>query len=128
MVRNFYGLGDYNTDQVRELAKAVEEGGLDSRLVLYRRPDATTLDFVAKIPLEEVSRIIPDAFAGGKGAELVSRLTIPQLERIGAEGDVYLKETVKLNLMKAVAMQNRDDETNLKKVASYVNQSPAWQL
>ncbi len=128
MLRNFYGLGDYNTDQIRELAQAVEEGDLDPTSVFYRRPDAASLDFVAQIPLEEVSRILPDAFAGGKGTELVSRLSIPQLERIGAEADLYLKETIKLNLLKAVAMRNRDDETTLKKVAAYVNQSPAWQL
>ncbi len=125
--KNLYGLGDYSPDQIKEFAGVLQEEQMDPAQVYYRRPDAAPDPAAAikSMPLPEVSAIIPDAFAGTTGAALAAALSLPQLTEIGAEGDVYLKQAVKLAL--AAATQQSPENEHLRELAEHVNQSPAWQ-
>lgn len=128
MMQNLYGLGDFNTNQVREMAAEVEREGFDPTPIYYRRPDATTEPkaFVKAMPLPEVPYIIPDAFAGALGADLVQALSLPQLQEIGAEGEEYLKGAIVLAL--ETALQKSPSDEHLKELKRYVDLSPAWQV
>ncbi|MBI2024515.1 MAG: hypothetical protein HYT03_00270 [Candidatus Harrisonbacteria bacterium] len=127
MAENIYGLGDYSTNQIKEFAKAVEDAKLNNKLIFQRRPDAVQnpAGFVKMMPLEMVAHIIPDAFSGKLGEQLTTALSSQQLEKIGAEGDPYLKEAVRISLA-SILQQNPNNET-VKEMVDYVNQSPAWQ-
>lgn len=128
MIQELYGLGDYNTEQIKEFVKIVEAENMDPKEIYYRRPDAAPdpETFISQIPLDEVASVVPDAFAGAKGPALASRLTLPQLEQIGIDGDEYLKEAVKVAL--AIGSFGKPDDTDLKTLKEYVNRSPAWQV
>ena len=125
--KNLYGLGDYSPDQIKEFASVLQEEQMDPAQAYYRRPDGAP-DPVAAIknmPLSETSAIIPDAFAGQAGATLAVALSLPQLQEIGAEGDVYLKQAVKIAFSSAVQQSPTDE--HLRELAEHINQSPAWQ-
>ena len=128
MTQDIYGLGDYNTAQIQELVKTLEEEHLDPTLVWYRRPDAAPdpAKTIVTIPLDETPYIIPDAFAGSRGVELTTMLSRDQLEAIGAHGDPFLKKTITMNLEKAYKANPTDSRT--KERFDYVNGSPAWQF
>lgn len=109
MIQNLYGLGDYNFNQVRQFVEEVKDGGEDPTLILYRRPDASEdLEFIGKIPPEEAPFLIPDAFAEPKGGELVRRLSLSQLEAIGAEGDELLKAAIRVNVERLLITRKDD--------------------
>ena len=102
-----------------------EEPG--EELILFRRPDAApnAADFIKTIPVEETPFIVPDSFAGRVGRLIAQNLTMPQLEMIGAFGDVYLKEAIKVNLV--LSAKDAPNDNNLKTLEQYVLNSPAWQ-
>jgi len=128
MIQNLYGLGDYGTNQVRAMATEVEREGLDPAPIYYRRPDASAEPkaFVKAMPLPEIPYIIPDAFAGTLGADLVQALSLSQLQEIGTEGEEYLKGAIKIALEAAVQKSPADE--HLKELKRYVDLSPAWQV
>jgi hypothetical protein len=125
-MQNIYGLGEYNTEQIKEFAHLLKEEGLDESSIFARRPDAS-LDVTATIKSleDEVIYIVPDALAGENGLSIVRALSLPQLEAIGAQGDANLKEAIKIKLSE-LSTKNPSDET-LKQKQSYVAYSPAWQ-
>jgi len=127
MPQNIYGLGDFSTNQIRDLAKASEESGIKNPLIFQRRPDAApdSANFISQIPPDLTAHIIPDAFGGSLGMQIAVRLTVQQLEKIGSEADPYLRAAIKIAL-RGAAHQSPDDP-KIKKMADYVNQSPAWQ-
>lgn len=127
MKQNIYGLGDYSTSQIKELAKLVEAEKLNSALISQRRPDAAQdpLSFIKQLSPEMAAYIIPDAFSGNLGSQLAAGLTNQQLEKIGADGEPYLKAAIKIALEEA---QNKNpNDANIQKSVDYINQSPAWQ-
>jgi len=128
MTRDIYGLGDFNTDQIKELAKLVEDDGMDASPIYLRRPDAAPdpKAAVKQMPLDQVPLIIPDALTAPKGIDAATALSLPQLEKIGNEGDQYLKEAIKMAL--ALALKEQPNNANFKDSQEYINQSPAWQV
>lgn len=133
MTQDLYPLGDFNTYQIKEMVKLVQNPAVpaEDRTTpeeLYMlRPDAAPnpAAFIRTIPPEEAPFIVPDAFAGSLGIALASRLTIPQLEAIGAGGDVFLMEAIKLNLK--LAREKEPSNSDLADLLSFITQSPAWQ-
>lgn len=134
MVQNLYPLGDYNTAQILEFVDSVREAKsfsnsdeFDEKLLLYRRPDAApnASEFIKSIPQKELSLIVPDAFSGKIGLLLASNLTMEQLETIGAFGDIFLKEAIKVNLL--IAKEDDPKNTEVAQKVAYVTYSPAWQ-
>lgn len=134
MIKNIYPLGDYNTQQIREMAEAMQDPELDKdertdpNELLALRPDAAKdpAAFIRAIPPEVAPFIVPDAFAGSAGPAMAARLTIPQLEHIGAGGDPFLIEAVRANL--EIARGKSPDNQDIKDLLEYINRSPAWQL
>lgn len=133
-MRDIYPLGDYNLRQIQEMAEIIQDPELDPEdrgdpNALYAvRPDAAPKpeEFIANLPAERAPYIIPDALSGKNGIAMTLKLTIPQLEQIGAYGDVFLKETVKMNLK--VALERNPADSNAQDALEYINASPAWQL
>jgi|SRR3989344_1719734 len=128
MSRDLYGLGDYSTDQIKAMVRVVEEEGMAVREIYLRRPDAAPdpRTIIKEMPLSEVSYIIPDTFSGPRGLIIAQSLSLPQLQEIGAEGDDYLKEAIKIAL--TVATRQNPNDPNLQELKDYVDKSPAWQI
>lgn len=128
MTRDLYGLGDYNTNQIRVLARIAQLGGANYLPILYSRPDAAPdpVVVIQKMPLGEVPYIVPDTFAGKEGPKIAAALTVPQLAEIGAGGEEYLREAIKLNLR--LAASEKPHDAGIRVLNEYVNTSPAWQL
>lgn len=126
--QNLYGLGDYNTEQIKVLARVVEMEELNPMFIFYRRPDAHPgpNSFIFRIPIDEVSYIVPDSFAGEKGIDLAANLTIGQLMEIGSNSEEYLRETIKLKLFEGIKRNSQDQK--IKSLLDYVISSPAWQI
>ncbi|MEK7554410.1 MAG: hypothetical protein AAB518_00270 [Patescibacteria group bacterium] len=128
MTRNLYGFGDYNTNQVRKMAVEVEAEGFDATQIYRRRPDAASepKKVIREMPLSDIPFIIPDAFAGSLGTEIVSAFSLTQLEKIGTDGEEYLKGAIRIAL-EAAKSTNPNDE-HIQKLLRYVTLSPAWQV
>jgi len=128
MNKNLYGLGDYNTQQIKILARVVQMEDLNNLPIFYRRPDGNFMptSFISEIPLDEVSYIIPDSFAGDLGEDLASHLTLKQLVEIGINGEEYLREAIKLKLIRA--FKKKPNDMRIKSLFEYINSSAAWQL
>lgn len=126
--KDLYGLGDYNTNQVKSLVQVFEIEKQSPIIVYNRRPDAASDPgkHIRSMNLEEIPHVIPDAFAGNVGIELINNLNIQQLEKIGQESDAYQKQTIKIVLEKA--LKHNQGSTNLIDIENYINYSPAWQL
>lgn len=131
-IKNLYGLGDYNTNQMKSAAQLFEMERQSPNLIYNRRPDAAPNpdQHIKSIELEELSYIIPDAFAGSIGIELITNLDIKQLEKIGQEGDAYLKQAIKIALRKALAQEGLSPQvkSHLTRIQNYIWHNPAWQL
>ncbi|MBI2451091.1 MAG: hypothetical protein HYV52_02005 [Parcubacteria group bacterium] len=124
-----YGLSHFSSDQIKALAHALEAEELNPYTIYKQRPDALPEreleDVIKKMSPEEASDIVPDSFSGEKGIEIVSSLSLRQLEKIGSDGDPILKETIKISLEKAI--EKKPGDFNLQKILNYINNSPAWQ-
>lgn len=131
-IKNLYGLGDYNTNQIKAGAQLFEIDRQSPKIIYDRRPDATPNpgQYIKSIELEEIPYIIPDAFAGSIGIELITNLDIKQLEKIGQEGDTYLKQAIKDALKRALKREPLSPQikNNLLRIQGYIWHSPAWQL
>ena len=127
MNRELYGFGDYNTHQVRTMALEVEREGLDPTQIYRRRPDAAAepKSVIKEMPLAEIPFIIPDTFAGDAGAEIVSAFSLPQLQKIGADGEAYLKGAITIAL--EAGLRAKPNDEHLKELIRYTTFSPAWQ-
>ncbi len=122
---DLYGLSDYNTQQIKAFAREFEIEELSPKNIYDRRPDAApgADQYIRNMSSETATFIVPDAFAGQKGTELLENMTIEQLEKIGAGNDPILKLAIKNAF-------NRADKGNsqIKKFSQYFNHSPAWQF
>ncbi|MFH1326408.1 MAG: hypothetical protein ABIH48_02980 [Candidatus Falkowbacteria bacterium] len=130
VIKNLYGLGDYNTNQIKALAEFLQIDDINPSDVYNRRPDANLSPgrYIKSMDQKEIPYIVPDAFAGNVGMELMKNLNIQQLEKIGAEGDAYLKETIKIILRKTLQQQLQPQiKNNLLRIQNYIQYSPAWQ-
>ncbi len=120
-----YGLGDYNTQQIKVFARESETEDLSPKNFYDRRPDAApdSDQYIKNMSPETAAFIVPDAFAGQKGIELLENMTIEQLEKIGAGNDPVLKLAIKNAF-------NRADKksSQIKEISQYFNYSPAWQF
>ena len=135
MTRGLYTLGDYNKEQILDFMEVVRAARnasnseeFNEKLILYRRPDAAPEpnEFVKTIPLDEVAHIVPDGLSGDIGYEITKNLSFPQLERIGRDGDIFLKEAIKVNL--EIAHGDEPQSQSINEMLDYIQSSPAWQL
>ena len=131
ITKNLYGLGDYNTNQIKALAKLFEVENQSPNVIYNRRPDATPNpgQCIKSINLEDLQYIIPDAFAGNLGTELIKNLTIQQLEKMGRESDAYQKQAIKIALRKTLKQEGLSPQfkNELLRIRNYILYSPAWQ-
>lgn len=122
---DLYGLSDYNTQQIKAFAREFEIEELSPKNIYDRRPDAApgADQYIRNMSPETATFIVPDAFAGQKGIELLKNMTLEQLEKIGAGNDPILKLAIKNAF-------NRSNKENLqtKKISQYISSSPAWQF
>jgi hypothetical protein len=128
MIKDFYGLGDFNTNQIKKIIQVIEDEKNDPRPIKNRRPDGASnpTSVIQNMPLDEVPFIIPDAFAFANGPEMAKNFSIAQLEKIGIEGDEYLKETIKMCLL--TAQKQESENQSIKELLNYINHSPAWAI
>jgi len=119
---SLYGLGDYNTQQIRTFIRYFEIEDLSPKEFYDRRPDAflNPGEYIKIMSPKTATLIIPDAFAGKIGIELLKNMNIKQLEKIGCGDDPLLKLAIKNTFKKL---------TNLEyKISQYLTYSPAWQF
>ncbi len=128
MPQNLYGLGGYNSEQIKEMMSLVEETDLDAQEILLRRPDAASdpKTAIKNMLLSEAAFIVPDALAGQLGIEMIEGFSLPQLQEIGTNGDEYLRAAVKVAL--ELALRRKPNNEHLQELKEYINQSPAWQF
>lgn len=130
--KNLYGLGDYNNNQIKALAKLFEIERQSPSIIYDRRPDAASSpgQHIKSMDLEEIPYIIPDSFAGQVGIELASNLDIKQLEKMGQESDAYQKQAIKDALRRALKQEQLSPQikSHLTRIQNYIWYSPAWQL
>lgn len=130
-IKNLYGLGDYNTNQIKAGAQLFEIDKQNPKILYDRRPDAVPNpgQYIKSINIEEVPYIIPDSFAGQIGIELISNLDIKQLEKMGAESDAYQRQAIKITLRKALKQEKLPPQVknHLTRIQNYIWHSPAWQ-
>jgi len=128
--KDLYGLGDYNSNQIKSFAELFDAENISPNMVYDRRPDAAPSpgQYIRSMDIEAIPCIIPDAFAGDIGLELIQNLNIQQLEKIGAESDAYLKQAIKITLIRALQQTlSPQIKNNLLRIQNYIQYSPAWQ-
>ncbi|MFH1671393.1 MAG: hypothetical protein ABH889_01280 [Candidatus Portnoybacteria bacterium] len=125
-----YGLGDYNTQQIKIFARSFEIEGLSPKEFYDRRPDATLnpIEYIKSMTPETASLIVPDAFAGKIGIDLLKNMTIEQLEKIGAGDDPFLKLAIKNTFERLLALEIEKNNPKIEKIYQYLTYSPAWQF
>lgn len=124
-----YGLGDYNTQQIKAFAREFEIEDLSPKNFYDRRPDAApdSDQYIKDMTPETATLIVPDAFAGQKGIELLKNMTIEQLEQIGAGNDPILKLAIKNTLDRLLSVES-ETSIKIKNISQYLIYSPAWQF
>jgi len=117
-----YGLGDYNTQQIKAFVRYFEIEDLSPKEFYDRRPDAAIEPgkYIEIMSPKTATLIIPDAFAGKIGIELLKNMNVKQLERIGCGNNPLLKLAIKNTFKK---LTNLED-----KISQYLIYSPAWQF
>ena len=125
-----YGLGDYDTQQVKAFAMSFEMEGLSSKQFYDRRPDAARdpIEYIKNMSATTACLIVPDTFAGQMGVELLENMTIEQLEKIGAGNDVFLKLAIKNTLNRLIKLESGKNNPKVEKTCQYLVYSPAWQF
>jgi len=125
--QNLYVLGDYNTRQIKYFAKVLELQKMSARDYYNFRPDAVPDydKYIQNMHPEVAESIIPDAFAGRIGIELVKNMNTDQLEAIGSGSDAFLKLAVKNAFYR---LSSAESTANTKQLRDYFDYSPAWQM
>ena len=125
-----YGLGDYNTQQIRAFARYFEIEDLSPKEFYDRRPDSSINpgEYIKIMSPETTALIIPDAFAGKIGIELLKNMTIKQLEKIGDGDDPLLKLAIKITFKKLSNLESEKNNLQINKIRQYLIYSPAWQF
>lgn len=125
-----YGLGDYNTQQIKVFARSYNLEGLSPKKFYDRRPDAApdAHQYISSISPEDAAFIVPDAFAGDVGMMLLSNMRIEQLEKIGSGSDPFLKLAIKHTLQRIIIKEKDNISPQIKKLYEYIFFNPAWQF
>jgi len=125
-----YGLGDYNAQQIKAFARFAEIEDSSPKPYYDRRPDAAPFpqQHIKTMKPETASLIVPDAFAGAVGIELLKNMTIEQLEKIGASDDPILKLAIKNTLNRLLKAEGGRRSPQIEEIYRYLTYSPAWQL
>lgn len=125
-----YGLGDYNTQQIKAFIRYFEIEDLNPKEFYNRRPDAAfdPDEYIKIMSPETAALIIPDAFAGKIGIELLKNMTLEQLEKIGSGNDPFLKLTIKNTFKRLSNLESEKNNPQIKKIGQYLIYSPAWQF
>jgi|GEM_PF-4603851 hypothetical protein len=120
----FYPFSYYSTAQIKIFARDLSDNGGSQNDILYLRPDATSDPYtvITEIPEKDLPFLTPDTFTGGMGEELLSEMTIQQLEIIGKKGGYFLKEAIK----KAAKMAMLKGKP-ISRLKEYIDYCPAWQ-
>lgn len=125
-----YGLGDYNAEQIKAFVRFAEIEDLSPKPYYDRRPDAAPdpQRYIQAMKSETASLIVPDAFAGKMGIELLKNMTVEQLEKIGAGNDPILKLVIKNTLNRLLKSEGERRTPQIEKIYRYLTYSPAWQF
>lgn len=125
-----YGLGDYNTNQIKVFARSFEIEGLSPKEFYNRRPDAAPnpIEHIKNMPSETAKLIVPDAFAGETGIELLKNMSVEQLEKIGVGEDPFLRLAIKVTLNRLLKLEDGRNNSQIKEICQYLLYSPAWQF
>ena len=125
-----YGLGDYNTNQIKAFARSFEIEGLSPNQFYNRRPDAAPnpSEYIKNMSPEIVKLIVPDAFAGKTGIELLKNMNVRQIEKIGAGDDPFLRLAIKNTLNRLLKLESEKTNPQIEKIRQYLVYSPAWQF
>lgn len=125
-----YGLGDYNTGQIKAFARFAEIEDLNPKNYYDRRPDAapSPQQYIKAMKPETVSLIVPDAFAGQMGIELLENMTLEQLRAIGTGQNPVLKLAIKNTLNRLLESAGERRTPQIEEIYRYLVYSPAWQF
>jgi len=125
-----YGLGDYNAGQIKAFARFFEIEDLNPKQFYDRRPDAAPSlnEYIKTITPEIAAFIVPDAFAGKIGVELLKNMSAEQLEKIGTDDDPFLKLAIKNAFERLMALEIEKNNPKIEKIYQYLTYSPAWQF
>ena len=120
----FYPFSYYNAAQIKTFARDLSDNGGDPNDILFLRPDAASDPYTAitEVPEKDLPFLTPDVFTGGMGEELLSEMTIQQLEIIGKKGGYFLKEAIK-RAAKMAMLKGKP----ISRLKEYVDYCPAWQ-
>lgn len=127
-VLNLYGLGDFNTRQIKVFARDFELAQLSPKKFYDRRPDAAPepAKYIQAMLPETAKYIVPDAFAGKTGQEVLKNMNLKQLEAIGISNDPILKMAIK-NALNRI-LKAKESNPQVQALAQYLFYSPAWQF
>jgi len=125
-----YGLGDYNTQQIKAFIRYFEIEDLNPKEFYDRRPDATPNpgEYIKIMSPETATLIIPDAFAGEIGVKLLKNMTVKQLEKIGDGDDPLLKLAIKITFKRLSNLESKKNNPQINRISQYLTYSPAWQF
>jgi len=122
--QQFYPLSYYNSKQIKNFAENLSEIGENPDKIFNLRVDAAKNPpiHIKTVTEADLPFICPDVFAGGMGEEILSEMTIKQLEIIGRKGSLFLKTAIKMAARKAMIKGKP-----ISRIKEYVDYSPAWQ-
>jgi len=127
---DLYGLGDYSVQQIKAFARFFEIEDLNPKEFYDRRPDAASnpREHIKNMSPEIAKLIVPDAFAGETGIELLKNMTVEQLEGIGAGDDPFLRLAIKNTFNRLLELESGKKNPQIEKICQYLLYSPAWQF
>jgi len=121
------GIGKYNRDQIKALIKIFELEGESPRPLYNNRPDThqSPEQYIKSMSIDEIILISPDTFADQNKFKLLNAMSIKQLEKLGQEGSIYQKETIKEIIKKS--MEEKFSMLISAEIKDYINYNPSWQ-
>ena len=125
-----YGLSGYNSQQIKAFARFLEIEDLNPKQFYDRRPDAAPSfnEYIRTITPEVAVLIVPDAFAGKIGVELLKNMSVEQLEKIGTDNDSILKLAIKNAFKRLMTLEIEKSNPKIERIYQYLTYSPAWQF
>lgn len=129
-IPGLYGLEGYNTQQIKAFARFFEIEDLNPKEFYDRRPDAAAnpSEYIKNMTPETATLIVPDAFAGKMGIELLKNMTIEQLEKIGTGDDPFLRLAIKNTFNRLLELEGEKNNPQTEKIRQYFTYSPVWRF